>query len=174
MFSTGIPVSDNFWGRKSEWNCCRTRRVPTLNRRFLGITSVKKQYNLRKTLSRWLGPTANTVKLFTFEASQTHITVHIMKAHDTFYPLTPPWWWQWQRQGHTQRQRQRQKTDTGVNSHQEGDCQYTSSSYLLSAIDICPWPPRASVFNRNPSFGQFLRQEIGVKLLSDPKGTDPE
>ena len=54
-----------------------------------------------------LGPTANTVKLFTSDASQTHITIHIPKAHDTYYPLTPPWW-QWQIQRHTQRQRQRQ------------------------------------------------------------------
>ena len=42
------------------------------------------------SLSRWLGPTANTVKLFTSDASQTHITIHIPKAHDTYYPLTPP------------------------------------------------------------------------------------
>ena len=32
--------------------------------------------------------------------------IQIPKAHDAYYPMTPPWW-QWQR--HTQRQRQRQR-----------------------------------------------------------------
>ena len=135
MFSTGIPVSDKFWGRKSEWNCCRTRRVPTLNRRFLGITSVKKQYNLRKTLSRWLGPTANTVKLFTSDASQTHTTIHIPKAHDTYYPLTPPWW-QWQIQRHT---KDKDKDKHVRELYQEGDCQHTSAYLCCVILFVDKW-----------------------------------
>ena len=35
-----------------------------------------------------LGLTANTVQIFTCHASQTHMTIHIPKAHDTYYPLT--------------------------------------------------------------------------------------
>ena len=38
-----------------------------------------------------LGLTAKTVQIFTSHASQTHITIHIPKAQDTYYPLTPPW-----------------------------------------------------------------------------------
>ena len=33
--------------------------------------------------------------------------IQIPKAHDTYYPMTPPWW-QWQRHTQIQRQRQRQ------------------------------------------------------------------
>ena len=34
-----------------------------------------------------LGLRANNVHLFTSDASETHNTIHILKAHDTFYPL---------------------------------------------------------------------------------------
>ena len=37
-----------------------------------------------------LGQTAKTVQIFTSDASQTHITIHIPKAQDKYYPLTPP------------------------------------------------------------------------------------
>ena len=33
-----------------------------------------------------LGLTSNTVHLFTSDASQTHKTIYIPKAHDTYYP----------------------------------------------------------------------------------------
>ena len=34
-----------------------------------------------------LGLIANTVQLFTYDASQTHKTIHILKADGIYYPL---------------------------------------------------------------------------------------
>ena len=103
--------------RKTLWQWCKNTVGKQEIQIYLSVKLPWHFYLFRSARTSWdtfVRPSAhlpvgkkNLDQLYSsIYASQTHMTIHIPKAHDTYYPLTPPWW-QWQR--HTQRQRQRQR-----------------------------------------------------------------
>ncbi len=73
-----------------------------------------------------LGLTSNTVHLFTSDASQTHKTIYIPKAHDTYYPPVTQF-----------------VTDSDGNSDSDSDSDSDSLSGLLSSSSACKRTPPA-------------------------------
>ena len=67
-------------------------------------------FNFHNIVFRWGERSFNSMKsskiICEFVNPIINHKIQIPKAHDAYYPMTPPWW-QWQR--HTQRQRQRQR-----------------------------------------------------------------
>ena len=87
MWNFKVTAASWYWKIFCKFLCVALKSLPYWNDRWFRHVCV----------------CASSLQLFhwrpfkiTSDASQTHITIHIPKAHDAYYPLTPPWW-QWQR-----------------------------------------------------------------------------